>query len=143
MTDEVVTASGVAVKWYVDEPDVVPARRIRDDFEAGTLDLLAPDLIYSEVGNIVWKKRLFQALPEADAQVILTDFRAYSFKITPAKDLLDEAYQLAVAHRRTVYDSLYLALSLRAGCRFVTADEKFANAIGSTFHNVVWLANWS
>jgi len=66
-----------------------------------------------------------------------------SFKVTPAKDLLDEAYQVAVAHRRTVYDSLYLALSLRAGCRFVTADERFANAVGSTFPNVVWLANWA
>lgn len=139
--EQIVIDSGVTIKWYIDEPDFAPARLIRDDYEAGLLDLLAPDLIYSEVGNIVWKKRLFQALPEADAQVILTDFRAYSFKITPAKGLLDEAYQLAVAHRRTVYDSLYLALSLRARCRFVTADERFANAVGPTFPNLIRLAN--
>jgi hypothetical protein len=31
---------------------------------------------------------------------------------------------------------------LREGCQFVTADEKFVNAIGSSFPNIVWIANW-
>lgn len=142
MINEVVIDSGVTVKWFVDETYTAPARRIRDDYRAGVLDLLAPDLIYAEFGNIMWKKRIFGGMSEADVQAALATFQTYPLKITPAKDLLEEAYQLAVAHRRTVYDSLYLALSLRVNCRFVTADEKFANAVGSSFPNVVWLANW-
>lgn len=141
--EEVVTDSGVAVKWFLEEPYQDEARNILQERRAGRLRLLAPDLIHAEFGNIVWKKHIFQGLSETDAETALMLFRAVPLTITPAKDLLDEAYRLAVAHRRTVYDSLYLALSLRAGCRFVTADEKFATAVGSTFPNVVWLANWS
>ena len=56
--------------------------------------------------------------------------------------LLNYAYRLAVAHQRTVYDSLYLALSEQEQCQFVTADARFFNAIRASFPNVVWLANW-
>ena len=62
--------------------------------------------------------------------------------LTASEELFEEAYRLAVVHRRAVYDMLYLALSLRAGCQFVTADEKLVNAVGNTFSNIIWLANW-
>ena len=64
------------------------------------------------------------------------------FVLTPTGELLQDAYGIAVAHQRTVYDSLYLALSVREGCRFVTADERLANAVGDAFPNLMWLANW-
>lgn len=62
-----------------------------------------------------------------------------------ALKILDQYRNGAIgnARKRTVYDSLYLALSLREGCQFVTADEKFANAVGSSFPSIVWLANWT
>ncbi|MGB7925143.1 MAG: type II toxin-antitoxin system VapC family toxin [Pyrinomonadaceae bacterium] len=141
MTNLVVDSS-VAVKWFIVEPYSVEARRILDGYEDGTLSFLAPDLINAEFGNIIWKKHLFQGLAAADAQNIMDDFRALRLNITATAALLDDAYKIAVAHRRTVYDSLYLALSLRENCRFVTADEKFANAAGSAFPNIVWLAQW-
>ena len=50
--------------------------------------------------------------------------------------------QLAVTYRRSVYDSLYLALSLRSNCRFVTADERLVNAVGTALPNVISLQNW-
>jgi len=140
---ELVVDSSVAVKWYVDEQHSTEARRILADYKAGSLILLAPDLIYAEFGNIMWKKRTFQGFNPNDAERIVKRFRAQSvFSLTSTADLVEDAYRLAVAHRRTVYDSLYLALSLRAGCQFVTADEKLVNAIGSAFPHVVWLANW-
>lgn len=57
--------------------------------------------------------------------------------------LLGDAYQVAVAHQRTVYDSLYLALGLCKQCSFVTADERSVNAAKSALPNVVWLADWT
>lgn len=137
-----VVDSSVAVKWFVPEPYSAEARRILDDYQAGTLSFLAPDLINAELGNIVWKKQILQGLDAADAQDIIDNFRGLQFEFTPTSTLLDDAFKIAIAHRRTVYDSLYLALSLRENCQFVTADEKLANAVGSTFPNVVWIANW-
>lgn len=60
----------------------------------------------------------------------------------PAALLINEALSIAAAYTRTVYDSLYLALSLRRGCPYVTADERLVRAIGSSFPNVVWVASW-
>ncbi len=118
------------------------ARRILDGYRRGALTFLAPDLIYAEIGNIAWKKHEFQGLSVADTHQIITEFQVMQFTITPTASLLNDAYRLAVTHHRTVYDSLYLALSEQAQCQFVTADERLFNAVRSRFPNVVWLANW-
>ncbi len=120
--------SSVAIKWFVAEPYSVEAHYILEDYQAGTLTLLAPDLLYAEVGNIVWKKHRFQDL--------------VTFRVTSCAALLEEAYRLAVTHQRTVYDAMYLALSLREHCRWVTADERIVNALGALFPQIIWVANW-
>jgi predicted nucleic acid-binding protein len=140
--DSLVVDSSVAVKWFVVEPYSVEARRILDAYQNGLLSFLAPDLINAEVGNIIWKKQAFQGLDASDAKDVLGEFRRMQFRFIPTAELLEDAYKIAVAHRRTVYDALYVALSVRENCRFVTADEKLANAVGAAFPGVVWLANW-
>jgi predicted nucleic acid-binding protein len=143
MMDDLVIDSGVAVKWYVLEQNSAEARRIFAEYRHGKLTLLAPDFIYAEFGNIMWKKQAFQNFDPLDATNIVDEFRTgVTLNLTSAKELLDEAYRLAVAHKRTVYDMLYLALSIRAGCQFVTADEKLVNAVGPAFPDIVWLSNW-
>ena len=137
-----VVDSNIAVKWYIAEEYSERSRSILDDYLAGILELLAPDLIYSEFGNIVWKKQVFQGLSETDAYAAVEAFCVLPVRITPAVDLLVDAYRLAVTYKRSVYDSLYLALSLRENCRFVTADEKFVAALGGAFPNAVLLADW-
>jgi predicted nucleic acid-binding protein len=142
MTDKVVVDSSVAIKWFVVEPYSVEAHAILEDYQAGTLTLLAPDLLYAEVGNIVWKKHRFQNLATEDAEEVLAAFRLVTFQVTSGAVLLEEAYRLAVTHQRTVYDAMYLALSLREHCHWVTADERIVNALGATFPQIVWVANW-
>ena len=46
----------------------------------------------------------------------------------PTAGLLDEAFEIALVTRRTVYDCLYIALAERLGCVAVTADRKLYNA---------------
>ncbi len=135
--------SGVAVKWFVSEPYEAEAERIFNDYLANNLALLAPDFIYAEFGNIMWKKQAFQGFSTTDADLIVEKFRTQiNLTTTSAADLLEDAYILAVTHKRTVYDMLYLALSLQEHCQFVTADEKLVNAVGTMFPNMVWLAHW-
>ena len=54
---KLVVDASVVIKWFVPEPFSLEARRILDDYRAGSLDLVAPDLLNAEVGNIVWKKQ--------------------------------------------------------------------------------------
>lgn len=140
---ELVIDSGVAIKWYVDETHSSEARRLLASYGSGTWTLRAPDFIYVEINNIMWKKQTFQGFNPQDAEDIVNRFRVRQFfKLTASTALLDDAYRLAVTYKRTVYDSLYLALSLREQCQFVTADERLVNAVGNTFSNIIWLANW-
>ena len=140
--DSLVIDSSVAVKWFIAEPYSAEARRILDAYQNGLLSFLAPDLINAEVGNIIWKKQSFQGLDASDAQEVLEEFRRLQFTLARSAELLGDAYKIAVTHRRTVDDALYIALSVREGCRFVSADEKLANAVGAAFPGIVWLANW-
>ena len=102
----------------------------------------APDLIHAEIGNIAWKKQRFQGMPTPAAQRIIADFGALTFTLTSSALLVDDALRLAITHGRSVYDSLYVALSVRESCRLVTADDKLANALAGSFPNIIRLALW-
>ncbi|MDQ3224555.1 MAG: type II toxin-antitoxin system VapC family toxin, partial [Gemmatimonadota bacterium] len=115
------------IKWYVAEEHQAPAMAIRDRYRAGEFELLVPDLFYAEIGNVLWKKRLSQGLDLADAGRIVDAVLTLPLDVTSSAQLLTEAYRLADEHGRTVYDSLYLALALSAGCPFITADRRLVS----------------
>lgn len=142
MAKKLVVDSSVVIKWFVAEPYSSQAHLILNEYKNGNLDLLAPDLLNAEIGNIVWKKQIFQGLAASDGQQIINLFQSLKFYLMPTSVLLDDAYRLAVAHQRTVYDMLYVALSLREGCPFVTADEKLVNAIQNSVPTAIWLKSW-
>ena len=134
--------SGVSVKWFVAEYDSPKALEILKDYRSGKFTFLAPDLIYAEFGNIVWKKHILQGLDAKDATFAIEEFKKIEFLLTPTPTLFDDAYKIAVRYKRTFYDSLYLALSVKENCEFVTADEKFYNAVRPDFPKMILLANW-
>ncbi|HEX8162656.1 MAG TPA: type II toxin-antitoxin system VapC family toxin [Pyrinomonadaceae bacterium] len=141
--NKVVVDTSVAVKWFVAEQHSVAARRILDQYQDGTVSFLAPDLLVAEFYNVIGKKHSRGILSENDARSILTAFRLLNFTLLPAVDLLEDAFKIATTHRRSVYDSLFIALSTRENCQCVTADEKVINAVGPAFPNLVWLPSWS
>lgn len=130
------------VKWFAPENHSDSAQVILEGFGRGELELWAPDLLFAEVGNIVWKKHTMQGMDLADAKAILDAVLRLPIKIVPCADLMVEAFQLATSLNRTVYDSLYVALSQRESCEFVTADERLVNAVRSQWLSVVWVAAW-
>lgn len=140
--DKVVVDSSVVIKWFVVEPYSAEARRLLSAYQSGALALLAPEFLLAEFGNIVWKQQRFRGMAGSDAQRIIDDFRAIRFVLTPITNILGTAYRLAVTQQCTVYDALYLALSVQQQCRFVTADGRLINTVGATLPGVTWVANW-
>ena len=92
----VVVDSSVVIKWLVVEPFSVESRRILNDYQSELTDLIAPDLLIAEVGNIVWKKQQFQGRSDAEGKVVLNAFLNLNFTLTSATTLLQDAHQLAV-----------------------------------------------
>ena len=98
--DVLVVDSSVVIKWFVPEPYSPEARHILKTYQAGTLTLLAPDLLYAEVGNIVWKKHRMQDITADEAQAIIKEFQNLIFEKTSTADLLEEAYRTLINELR-------------------------------------------
>lgn len=127
MTAVVVDASVVA-KWFFPEEHAVAARRLLSPRRT----LLAPELIWSEVGNIAWKRVRRCELNADEAEQLVADLIRMPLVAVPTQNLLEPAFELAMATDRTVYDCLYLALAIERHCRLVTADQRFVNALAGT-----------
>ena len=141
--DQIVVDSSIVIKWFTPEPYSPEARQILDFYKSGQVSLFVPDLLFAEVGNIIWKKQRWQHLQPIDASAIIDALFSLTFKVFPSSDLVREAYALACKYDRTVYDCLYLTLSIRADCPFVTADERLTNAVRNAIPNAIWIGDWT
>ena len=101
----VVVDASVAIKWFVPEIHAEAARRLLRE----GMTLLAPDLIWAEVANALWRKWRDKELEAGAVQGILADFRRFPLRIYAGESLYDVAWPVAQASGRTFYDSLYLA----------------------------------
>lgn len=127
MTPTVVDASVVA-KWFFPEEHAEASLRLI----FARRRLLAPDLVWSEVGNIAWKRVQRGELTVDEAQALVDDLLRMPLEITPSPSLLPGAMEIALATGRTVNASLYVTLAVTRKCRLVTADERLVNALAST-----------
>ena len=134
MTRIVVDAS-VAVKWFLPEPHSLQALRLLE----GERELLAPDLIWSEIGNVLWKRWRQGELAAENARAVLQDLRKIPLLIHSAEEIAEAAWSFASEFQRSFYDSLYLALASSQSCPMVTADRRLWNAVGSALPFLVWI----
>ena len=122
-----VVDASVAAKWFLPEPDAATALRLLD----GRHRLAAPDLIRSEFGNLVWKLYARSLLDAQEASDLVEHFLFLPLEVHDSTYLLAPALQIAITTKRTVYDSLYLALAIELGGTVVTADERWAHALAN------------
>lgn len=136
MSRLVVDAS-VAVKWFLPEAQSEAARAL---LRPGH-DLIAPELIYAELGSALLKRVRKGEIGEGVSDTIFTLARELRMDIHPISPLLEATLRLCMAHKQTFYDSLYLALALAQDARLVTADRPFFDAIraSSLSPHVLWV----
>jgi predicted nucleic acid-binding protein len=121
----VVVDASVAMKWFVPEELSAEAVRLLD----GSLELIAPDLLWPEFGNTLWKKLMRAEIVATEAAEILAALGKVPLVVISSSLLLAAALEIAVATRRTVYDALYLAAAVSRDCPLVTADDRMVRAL--------------
>jgi predicted nucleic acid-binding protein len=124
MSRFVIDAS-VAFKWFLPEVHAQAARRLLGSNHI----LLAPDLLYAEFTNILWKRIRRGEMAEVEAGTILRTLGILPLEIHSSWPLVLPALEIACRTDRAAYDSLYLALAVREQSVMVTADLKFYNVI--------------
>ena len=110
--------ASVAAKWLAPEPDSPLAEALLDD------ELAVPDLLFAEVGNILWKKQLRGEMDAAATQLGARWLLQVSLQVHDSASLLADALALAVQLQHPAYDCFYLALARRADVPLVTADRR-------------------
>jgi predicted nucleic acid-binding protein len=124
-----VVDASIAVKLYV--PEIHSSRAIR--FFADGHELIIPEFMLAEFANIVWKKSaLLGELTEAEARTMIDALQELPLGYYYTNGLLADALQIALTTKRTVYDSLYIALAAAQACQLMTDDRKLYESLQST-----------
>jgi predicted nucleic acid-binding protein len=142
MNSLVVDAS-VAAKWLppLDREPLAPqARALLEKWHRRDTTLMAPDLIWTEIGNVFWKSVKRGRCSISDAKSAIELLHHLDLKTFAASSLIDQAFGIAVTYNRTVYDSIYVALAVASNTALITADEKLVNALALRLP-VKWLGD--
>ena len=89
--------------------------------------IIAPDFYHCEVGNAVWKSRMFGGFSDEEATAVLQSAIGLVDEFLPMGDLLAETYGEAARAKHSIYDMLYLVLARRTGATLFTLDKKLAD----------------
>jgi predicted nucleic acid-binding protein len=120
-----VVDASLVVKWFVPEVHSEAARRWLD----ASHDYIAPDLVFPEAGNAIWKKIRRGELSDAEGHRLVADISAVGVEAVSMRALLSDAHALAVAAGVTVYDATYLTLAVRLETQVITGDDRFARKL--------------
>ena len=124
--------ASVLIKFYVPEVLFDRAERLLAKVEKGDIELSAPDLIYPEVGNILWKKQRLKEINHSEVEEITDAILSFPLKIEASKPLLPLALDIAIACGITVYDAIYVSLAKVYETAMMTADRKLVDALVKT-----------
>jgi predicted nucleic acid-binding protein len=120
--------ASVAVKWFVDEQGSEKATQLREMYVDGKVDFAAPDLLKYEVANALRSHPIAQ-IDRATLTKALEALDSYQFLTVPPKEAWNVAVELTYTSGISLYDGLYVGLSLALRNPLVTADEKLINAL--------------
>jgi predicted nucleic acid-binding protein len=133
----------VAAKWFLPargEPLVNEALDLLSQYVADEVQFLVPDLLWAELGNLLWKAARQKRCSVASAEAAISTARQYKIPTVGTESLIERAFAIAATFDRTVYDSIYAALAVEAKTHLVTADEKLAAALAAHMP-VKWLGS--
>jgi predicted nucleic acid-binding protein len=119
--------ASVLIKWFVPEIHSDAARRLL----SATHEYFAPDLLFPEVGNVIWKKVRRGELTAEHGQRLAADISTVAVETVSTRGLVIDALAVAVTTGLTVYDSMYLALAVRLRAEMITADDRLGRAIAA------------
>lgn len=123
----VVVDASVVIKWFVPENGTEAALRLLDSGH----QFVAPDLLFAEVTNSIWKKTLRGELTAIDSHHLAADLERIAVETIQCRELATDAHALALITSRSVYHSMYVALAIRLETRLITADERLVNALAA------------
>jgi predicted nucleic acid-binding protein len=120
-----VVDASLVVKWFVPEVHSDAAHR----WLQASHDYFAPDLLFPEAGNAIWKKVRREELTQDEGQRLVWDLSRVAVEAVSMRGLLPDAHAVALSTGITVYDATYLTLAVRLDTQVITGDDRFARKL--------------
>lgn len=131
--------ASVLIKCFIEEEWSQQASEIA----AKAKEIFVPDLVFCEIGNILWKKVNQRLLKADDSMDLLEDILAVrNLKIVPYRILVSSALRLAHEINCTMYDGMYLAASLHERVPLVTDDKRLYEKAFNAGYNTLLLKSF-
>jgi len=139
----IVVDASVIAQRLVPEADSQKARALLAGWADARLDLLAPELLAVEIGNMLWKRVTRGLLPRDRALELYREFGELQIPLRPCEPLMDASLRLATAQHHPVYDCLYVALASETQSELITADEKMFRVFKPVLGKMQLLRDWA
>ena len=123
--------ASAAVKWAITEPDSAAANRLLN----GELELYAPRLLASEVGNALWRRTRSNELERQSSLTEAGGLVGLPLNWANDAELITPALDIALALNRPICDCVYPTLAYRVDAALITADARFYNTLAATEHS--------
>jgi predicted nucleic acid-binding protein len=120
--------ASVVIKWFIPEVDSPAALKLR----ASGAVFAAPDLLFVESANILWKLVKRGEVEPERATAIIEEIADASWFVHTSRSLSRDAMDLALASGASAYDASYVALAVRLNTSCITADRKLVEKMRKT-----------
>lgn len=120
--NKVILDSGIIAAIFFKEEASERAEKAVED-----RDLITLDLAFVEVANVAWKRVvLFKESKDLISKALKNgiEFITDACEVIASKELLDDAFTIAVSEKITIYDALFVAASEIKKVPLLTADRK-------------------
>ena len=114
--------ASVAVKWFIEEEDSRSARRLRELFQQGTIDLDAPSLLTYEVASALRIHPVARFTPR-QLRGVMESLEGLQMTREPSDREWATAFTLSLENPISIYDAVYLAFAVHGHSQMVTADK--------------------
>src|ERR1700733_15796583 len=121
----IVVDASMVVKWFVAEQGHASALQLLDP----THVLIAPDLVFPETANVLWKKFRRGELSREQCARACSALPEFFQGIVTSASLIAEAFELATQLNHSVCDCIYLACAKEHGAKLFTADTRLMSHV--------------
>lgn len=129
MQDRVILDSSVIAAIFFKESSSEKAEMAAENY-----NLITVDLAIAEVANVAWKRVLFFDESKEIALKALRrgiDFITSVCEVISTQKLLEDAFEIAIEDKITIYDSVFIAASESEKVPLLTTDRKLYEKIKS------------
>jgi predicted nucleic acid-binding protein len=134
--------ASVAVKWFIEEKESRPARRLRELFQQGRIDLDAPTLLKYEVASALRFHPVARFTPR-QLRSVMESLDDLQITREPNDGEWATAFVLSLDNPISIYDAVYVAFAVHGHSQMVTADKVLTTRLRSndTRQKVTMLAD--